>query len=171
MSTQSSPPIGCEPHNHQHCIDGALLTAQQQCAANGVRLTPLRERVLELVWQNHKPLGAYDILARLSQEDGRKSAPPTVYRALEFLLEQGLVHRIASLNAYIGCPFPGQPHHGYFLICELCLVAIELEGELLQSHINTLATDNGFKLRHTILEVSGLCPTCQLDEDSTCPRP
>jgi Fur family zinc uptake transcriptional regulator len=77
------------------------------CAQKGLRLTALRRRVLELVWQSHKPLGAYDILAVLSEQDGRRAAPPTVYRALDFLLENGLVHRISSLNAFVGCDAPG----------------------------------------------------------------
>jgi hypothetical protein len=83
--------------------------------------------VLELVWQSHKPLGAYDILAVLSEQDGRRAAPPTVYRALDFLLENGLVHRIASLNAFIGCSHPEHAHQGQFLICRECHAAIELE--------------------------------------------
>ena len=100
--------------------------ADALCARQGVRLTELRRRVLELVWQSHKPLGAYDILAVLSETDGRR-APPTVYRALDFLQENGLVHRIASLNAFVGCNNPEHSHQGQFLICRTCHTAIELE--------------------------------------------
>ena len=95
-------PLACRPHDHAHCVAGALAEADALCARLGVRLTELRRRVLELVWQSHKPLGAYDILAVLSEQDGRRAAPPTVYRALDFLLENSLVHRIASLNAFTG---------------------------------------------------------------------
>jgi len=83
------------PHHHEHCVNDALHSAEVLCAERGVRLTPIRKRVLELVWASHKPLGAYAILEKLTDE-GHKPAPPTVYRALEFLLEQGLIHRIAS---------------------------------------------------------------------------
>jgi len=94
----SKTPLACTPHDHDHCVSHALAEADSLCARQGVRLTALRKRVLELVWQSHRPLGAYDILAVLSEQDGRRAAPPTVYRALDFLLENGLVHRIASLT-------------------------------------------------------------------------
>jgi Fur family zinc uptake transcriptional regulator len=100
-------PIASRPHDHSHCVHSALSEADTLCAQKGLRLTALRRRVLELVWQSHKPLGAYDILAVLSEQDGRRAAPPTVYRALDFLLENGLVHRISSLNAFVGCVHPG----------------------------------------------------------------
>lgn len=94
-------PLASRPHDHSRCVTHALTEAESICTRQGLRLTALRKRVLELVWHSHKPLGAYDILGVLSEEDGRRAAPPTVYRALDFLLENGLVHRIASLNAFI----------------------------------------------------------------------
>jgi len=97
-------PLSARPHDHSRCVSHALAEAETICARQGLRLTALRKRVLELVWASHKPLGAYDILGVLSDEDGRRAAPPTVYRALDFLLENGLVHRIASLNAITDCP-------------------------------------------------------------------
>ncbi|RRJ82558.1 Fur family transcriptional regulator [Aestuariirhabdus litorea] len=160
----SDAPLGCAPHNHQLCIDDALQTARERCAQRGARLTPLRERVLELVWQSHTPLGAYQILESLTREDGRRSAPPTVYRALEFLLEQGLVHRIASLNAFIGCPFPHKSHQGYFMICSRCSVAIELDTKALEQQLASLAASNGFSVEQAVVEVSGLCPRCREKE-------
>src|SRR5882724_8224269 len=96
-------------HDHQHCIDDALVRAATICAQSGGRLTPLRRRVLELVWHSHAPVGAYDILDAL-RRDGRPAAPPTAYRALEFLLGHGLIHRIESLNAFVGCAQPERPH-------------------------------------------------------------
>ncbi|WP_426415562.1 Fur family transcriptional regulator [Aestuariirhabdus sp. LZHN29] len=162
MTTLSSTaPLGCAPHNHQHCIDDALRTARQRCIQRGARLTPLRARVLELVWQSHSPLGAYQILERLCREDGRRSAPPTVYRALEFLQEHGLVHRLASLNAFIGCPFPDRSHEGYFMICNQCSVAIEIHTGDLQQQINRIAASNGFTVEQAMVEVSGCCPRCR----------
>ena len=84
-----------QQHDHNHCISTAMDTARTLCEQRGLRMTPVRRRVLELVWQNHKPTGAYDLLAQLSEE-GFNSAPPTVYRALDFLLELGVVHRISN---------------------------------------------------------------------------
>ncbi|UJJ33002.1 Fur family transcriptional regulator [Halopseudomonas maritima] len=161
MSETSSLPDPQKPHNHAHCVSHALSAAEQVCARDGVRFTALRKRVLELVWQSHKPLGAYDILETLSREDGRRAAPPTVYRALDFLQEQGLVHRIASLNAFIGCSSPEHRHHGHFLICLNCHLAIELEESGISDAIAGAATANGFTVHSETVEVSGLCGQCQ----------
>ena len=100
---------GFHAHDHDHCIETALGDAESVCIERGVRLTVLRKRVLEIVWQSHRPLGAYAILDVLAA-DGRRAAPPTVYRALDFLQENGLVHRIASMNAFVGCPMPDRRH-------------------------------------------------------------
>ena len=91
-------------HDHGRCLSAALIQAQTLCKAHGARLTTTREAVLRLVWQSHKPVGAYHIIEQLSAEQGKQIMPPTVYRALDFLLTQGLIHRIASLNAFVGCP-------------------------------------------------------------------
>ncbi|OII58149.1 Fur family transcriptional regulator, partial [Pseudomonas putida] len=115
----------------------------------------------ELVWQSHKPLGAYDILAVLSEQDGRRAAPPTVYRALDFLLENGLVHRIASLNAFIGCSHPEHLHQGQFLICRACHVAIELEQDSISEAIISSAKGVGFTVETQTVEVVGLCSNCR----------
>ena len=131
------------------------------CAQKGLRLTALRRRVLELVWQSHKPLGAYDILAVLSEQDGRRAAPPTVYRALDFLLENGLVHRISSLNAFVGCSHPEHPHQGQFLICSTCHAAIELEQKSISDAIISSAQDVGFTVESQTVEVVGLCSGCR----------
>ena len=130
------------------------------CAKNGQRLTALRRRVLELVWQSHKPLGAYDILAVLSEQDGRRAAPPTVYRALDFLLDNNLVHRIASLNAFMGCNHPEHAHQGQFLICRECHIAIELEQASISEAITLGAHNVGFRAEGQTVEVVGLCSAC-----------
>jgi len=141
-------------------VSRALEQAGRVCRARGARLTPLRARVLEIVWQSHRPLGAYDMLAVLAAE-GRSAAPPTVYRALEFLLEQGLVHRLSSLNAYVGCSRPGHAGCAQFLICERCGNAAELDDEDVVRAIGRTATAHGFEAsRHTV-EISGLCPECR----------
>ncbi len=154
-------PLASRPHDHSRCVSQALAEAESICARQGVRLTALRKRVLELVWQSHKPLGAYDILAVLSEEDGRRAAPPTVYRALDFLLENGLVHRIASLNAFVGCNQPEHAHQGQFLICRQCHAAIELEQAAISQAIVAAASAVGFRVDSQTVEVVGLCAGCQ----------
>lgn len=152
------------PHHHEHCVNDALHSAEVLCAERGVRLTPIRKRVLELVWASHKPLGAYAILEKLTDE-GHKPAPPTVYRALEFLLEQGLIHRIASLNAFLGCVHPSEQHLACFFLCQQCGNAEELQNsDLLQQELQQRAASTGFLIRQPILEVTGLCKQCQHHE-------
>ncbi|KRW74595.1 Fur family transcriptional regulator [Pseudomonas sp. TTU2014-096BSC] len=158
----SKTPLAYTPHDHDHCVSSALAEADTLCARQGVRLTALRKRVLELVWQSHKPLGAYDILAVLSEQDGRRAAPPTVYRALDFLLENGLVHRIASLNAFIGCSHPEHPHQGQFLICRSCHTAIELENAAVSDAIAAAAASVDFQVEAQTVEVVGICAPCRL---------
>lgn len=155
------PPLASRPHDHSHCVSHALAEAETICARQGLRLTALRKRVLELVWQSHKPLGAYDILGVLSEQDGRRAAPPTVYRALDFLLENGLVHRIASLNAFVGCSHPAHAHHSQFLICRNCNAAVELEQTAISDAIVRGAKDVGFTVESQTVEVVGLCAGCQ----------
>lgn len=147
-------------HDHAVCIEQAMTDAGTMCAARSARLTPLRRRVLEIIWQSHRPLGAYDILGVL-RDDGRSAAPPTVYRALEFLLEHGLVHRIASLNAYVGCSRPGHSSARPFLICEACGVAAEVSDSELERAIGKTAKSAGFSASGHTLEISGRCPNCR----------
>ena len=157
----SNTPLASRPHDHSHCVHHALSEADALCLKQGLRLTALRRRVLELVWQSHKPLGAYDILAVLSEQDGRRAAPPTVYRALDFLLDNNLVHRIASLNAFIGCNHPEHAHQGQFLICRTCHVAVELEHKTISDAIVESAQGIGFAVEGQTVEVVGLCAGCQ----------
>jgi len=151
----------CSHHNHGHCINDAISSARQLCDERGVRLTSLREQVLELVWQSHKPLGAYTLMEMLAQASTRRVAPPTVYRALDFLLEEGLIHRINSLNAFIGCPSPTQKHQSQFLICQSCNVAVELDTTQLNQSIFDAAATAGFSVASHSVEINGLCPSCQ----------
>lgn len=154
-------PLASRPHDHSRCVSHALAEAESICTRQGLRLTTLRKRVLELVWASHKPLGAYDILGVLSDADGRRAAPPTVYRALDFLLENGLVHRIASLNAFVGCSHPEHAHQGQFLICRGCHAAIELEQATISDAISSSAAGVGFAVESQTVEVVGLCAGCR----------
>lgn len=151
-------------HEHDVCIDDALDAADALCAKLGVRLTALRRRVLELVWGGHGPILAYDILDLLRDErmrdQKRGAAPPTVYRALDFLLANGLIHRIESLNAYIGCGAPSDGHAGQFLICGDCGSVGELDDPDITRLIAAKAEAMGFAVAHQTIEAMGLCPEC-----------
>ena len=149
-----------EDHDHRSCIATAMENAERVCQQRGKRFTALRRRVFELVWQQHKPIGAYEVLEKL-QRDGR-AAPPTVYRALDFLLELGLVHRIASLNAFVGCVHPEYPHDGQFLICKSCHAFAELDTPLITTAIEQSAADADFEVHQHTVEIMGLCPRCRI---------
>ena len=148
-----------DSHDHGSCVRHALQVAEEMCADRGLRLTALRRRVLELVWGRHEPVRAYDLLDRL-RADQRSAAPPTVYRALDFLLANGLVHRIESLNAYVGCGEPRSPHAGQFLICERCSAVAELAEPEISRIVARAARGSGFTVSRQTIEVSGLCPEC-----------
>ncbi|MDB6061901.1 MAG: Fur family transcriptional regulator [Verrucomicrobiaceae bacterium] len=153
-------------HDHARCIDDALSAARKLCTERALRLTPLREQVLQLVWQSHKPLGAYAILDLLSAANGAQKlrlAPPTVYRALEFLLEHGLIHRVNSLNAFIGCSQPHAHHSSLFLICRNCETAVEINDSAIATAIHTAAQQARFTEQSACVEIAGLCPNCRRD--------
>ena len=149
-------------HDHNHCIIDALSKAEEICARRGTRLTRIRKSVLSFVWESHSPVGAYDILYRLNTE-GRRTAPITVYRALEFLMANGLVHRLASMNAYTGCGVPETPHGAHFLICEICGVVAELRDPEIDRAISLGAEQAGFAVKSPVVEVQGRCPSCQVE--------
>ena len=146
-------------HDHDHCVADAIATAERLCRERGLRFTALRRRVLTLVWDSHKPIGAYDILDKLGGE-GKAAAPPTVYRALDFLIEAGLVHRLDSLNAFIGCPDPARSHTGQFLICRRCRTVVELDDPDIDAVVAEKAAGLGFTAVHQMLEVQGICGNC-----------
>ncbi|PLY01972.1 MAG: Fur family transcriptional regulator [Desulfuromonas sp.] len=147
-------------HDHQRCMKDAITRAEELCLQQGQRFTALRRRVFSLVWRQHKPIGAYEILEEL-QRDGR-AAPPTVYRALDFLLESGLIHRIASLNAYVACLQPEHRHEGQFFICTSCRAFAELDSSLITTAIEQNARESGFEVQRHTIEIMGLCPQCRL---------
>ena len=146
-------------HSHGRCLDTALARAERVCRERRVRLTPLRRRVLELVWGSHEPVKAYELLDRLRDEH-QGAAPPTVYRALEFLLQQGFVHRLVSLNAYIGCGEPGHDNVAQFLICRHCGEVAELDDAAISRLLETRAGELGFSVQGYALEVRGCCAKC-----------
>ena len=114
----------------------------------------------ELVWRGHEPVGAYALLDALRQSHPG-AAPPTIYRALEFLAAHGLIHRIESLNAYIGCAHPDRPHAGQFLICAKCSAAAEIDDPSISRALSKTASGLGFAVTRQTVELSGLCPSCR----------
>ena len=146
-------------HDHRACIEDALSQAEALCRTRGVRLTSLRRRVLAIIWESHAPLGAYDVLERMNAA-GERNAPPTAYRALDFLLEHGLIHRIESLNAFVGCAMPGDAHKAQFFICSDCGTVAETHSEKIGEAIEASATQAGFQVDTPVVEISGQCPEC-----------
>lgn len=147
-------------HDHGSCVAHALAAAEAECRRRGARLTDVRRRVLELVWASHAPIGAYVVLDILGRE-GWSAAPPTVYRALDFLLAHGLVHRIERLNAFVGCSHPGAPHAGQFLLCTKCGAAAELVDAAVAQALAEAAGRMGFTVTGQTIEAEGLCPACR----------
>lgn len=147
------------PEHHVHDAGGYVHAVEKACEERGLRLTPLRAQVLGLIAAAGKPVKAYDLLDSMKTQNG-SSAPPTVYRALDFLLEQGFIHRLASVNAFVGCHHPQARHSVPFLICDNCQAAIELEDERIPQLLDSQAKSLGFVPRAQTLEVHGLCASC-----------
>lgn len=146
-------------HNHTACIEEALNNAQIICQERGVRFTDLRRRVLEMIWISHAPAKAYDILDKLQQETG-SAKPPTVYRALDFLLDNRLIHKLNSLNAYMGCAHPHICNDCYFLICTECSEVKECCNTDLAQSISETTHRHNFQAKSTTVEIEGICQEC-----------
>lgn len=151
--------IGFHNHDHSHCITDTMQSAEAYCAANKLRFTPVRRRVLELLLAQHRALGAYDILEVLAQE-GLGSQPPVAYRALDFLVQNGLAHRIERLNAYAACAHLGKTHAPAFLICRGCQLIAEGDSEAMSASLAAEAQSSGFVIERIAVELEGLCPDC-----------
>ncbi len=147
-------------HDHARCLAGALATAEALCRRRGLRLTELRRQVLELIWAEHRPIKAYELLERLRE---RRSgvAPPTVYRALEFLLREGLIHRVESMSAYIGCSAPERRHPVQLLVCRRCAAVAELADGEIEALLRRKAQALGFEVDSATIELEGVCPQCR----------
>ena len=149
-----------ERHDHSAYADAAMARATDLAAARGLRLTPVRRRVLEILLERHRALGAYEVLERLAAE-GLGKQPPVAYRALEFLVENGLAHRIQRLNAFTAC----QSAHAdgqapAFLICRECQTVDELDAAALRADLSATAGQAGFTVERATIEALGLCAAC-----------
>lgn len=152
-------PFRAAGHDHDACAAKALADAEKAAAARGLRFTSLRHYVLEMLLASHRPVGAYDVLGALAREDSpARPSPPTVYRALEFLLEQGFVHRVASKNAYVACFIPGARHRAHLLICRACGQAGEMADRNLEDALDDAA--GLFEVEQECVELTGLCEEC-----------
>jgi Fur family zinc uptake transcriptional regulator len=147
-------------HDHGHCASAAIAHAEMLCAARAQRLTPMRRHVLEALLGSHRPLGAYEIIERLA---GRgPPAPITVYRALDFLMENGLVHRIESRNAFLACAHDhDETSMVAFLICDHCGSVGEIPAAPVAQSLNAAARASGFAPKLSVVEIAGTCAHCQ----------
>ena len=148
-------------HTHRHDAKAFIGAVSSACELRGLRLTPLRLRVLELIAASAKPVKAYDLLDQLREGRGG-AAPPTVYRALDFLLEHRFIHKLESVNAFVSCHHPNEAHQVPFLICDVCEAATELCDDgavagLIEKRAGTL----GFRAKAQTLEVHGICKGCR----------
>ena len=152
--------MGQIEHNHLDCIAKALLQAENICHAAGEQLTPLRQRILQMVWGSHKPVTAYEVLSELAKTQ-KNAAPPTVYRALDFLEKRGLIHKLESLKAFIGCIEPTRNHTGCFLICKKCRSVQEKLNFDRDDFFMKITRSDNFKVESWVVEIEGLCASCQ----------
>lgn len=146
-------------HDHQKCVSEALGTAEHLCVVRGVQLTPIRHQVLELIWESHKAVKAYELLDRIKPLQ-TAAKPATIYRALDFLIEQGLIHRVESLNAFVGCTSSGHQHEQLLLICKLCNEVEERPATEVMQALSQELDQAGFVVHSKAIEVHGICVKC-----------
>jgi Fur family zinc uptake transcriptional regulator len=161
--TAVSPTLEHREHDHARCAADALGHAEQICAREGLRLTPQRRRILEALLESHVPASAYDIIERLAEIDGKRHAPISVYRALDFLVEHNFAHRIASKSAYVACDRGAEcaPGATLFLICDNCGAAGEANSNSLGRIVSDETRKHAFLPRLRVLEIRGLCARCR----------
>ncbi|MEM7505479.1 MAG: transcriptional repressor [Pseudomonadota bacterium] len=160
--TKTHPGLAMQAHDHADCVARVLAQVEEISAGESLNVTPVRRRVLELLLESHAALGAYDILRRLD-EDGLGSQPPVAYRALDFLVGHGFVHKIERLNAFVACMHPGEGHDPVFMICRSCRAVAENHAVPGDGAIGEAAREIGFAVERVMVEVEGLCPACQQD--------
>lgn len=157
-------------HDHNACLHAAMLKAEQICLERGVQLTPIRYKILELIWESHQAAKAYDLLERIKPLQF-SAKPATVYRALDFLIEQGLIHRVESLNAFIGCVCSERKHDLLLLICKHCGQIEERPAPEVMTALSDEIAAAGFTLHGKALEIHGICAQCVVSLDADTKRP
>ncbi|NNU81162.1 transcriptional repressor [Halovulum dunhuangense] len=156
----TTSPVAFRKHDHARCTRTALSAVEAACRARGLRLTPARARVMEILLEQHRAMGAYEILDRLRAE-GMAAQPPVAYRALDFLVGNGFAHRIERLNAFIACVHPEADHDAAFMICRNCETVAEAPREAASGMLGDAARAAGFAIERTVVEAEGLCPACR----------
>jgi Fur family zinc uptake transcriptional regulator len=155
------PVFHAPDHDHERCTADALKHAEALCAERSQRLTPIRRQVLEVLLESHNPLGAYEIMDRAAAA-GTRPAPITIYRALDFLRDNGLVHRIESRNAFVACV----NNHAsgdlvVFLLCERCGAVGEAPSAAVADQLRAAARAAGFTPKTPVIEITGVCAHCR----------
>lgn len=150
---------GFSSHDHSACINHGVEAAEARCIDSGLKFTPVRRRVLEILLAEHRAMGAYEVLDIL-REEGLGSQPPVAYRALDFLVSNGFAHRVERLNAFIACTHSGTAHTPAFLICRDCSLVVETDSTLPRQALVKAAGDLGFTVERAAVEAEGLCPAC-----------
>mgnify|MGYP001356518189 FL=1 len=145
--------------NHKISIDEALKKAEIICNKKGVKLTKLRQKVLTLILKNHGYVKAYDLLNDL-KKNYASAKPPTVYRSIDFLMEHGFIHKIQSLNAFVGCSHPEEHEDCYFLICKECKNIEECCSNTVKKVLTSTSGKNNFSPNQVTLEITGICQDC-----------
>jgi Fur family zinc uptake transcriptional regulator len=159
LSNNKSVSIAFKRHDHERCSDTALKTAEDYCKKHNLQLTPTRRKVLELLLEAHRAIGAYSLLDLL-KEAGFRSQPTVAYRALDFLVEHGFAHKIQRLNAFLACTHPGTAHSPAFMICRRCETVAETNLEVPGFNLTIDERSLGFKIEQTVIEAQGLCHSC-----------
>lgn len=149
-----------EAHDHTACTSTAMAQADARAKSEKLRLTPVRRRALEILLEEHKAMGAYEVLERLAA-DGFGAQPPVAYRALDFLVEHGFAHRVQRLNAFAACTDSTCEHQPVFLICEECKLVAEIPQSKLRPSIEAAAAEVGFKTHQVNIELVGRCSSCK----------
>lgn len=157
--TGQAAPVGFDAHDHSRCVEAGIAEAEAHCATSGLRFTPVRRAALDILLREHRALGAYDLLDRL-RDAGFGAQPPVAYRALDFLVAHGFVHKIERLNAFIACAHPGASHSPAFLICRKCDAVAEAHSAPARGTLGEAARATGFQIERTVVEALGVCPAC-----------
>ena len=162
MTLPSTQPRPCTEPNcrGQHAPAERVALAMSLCSARGVQLTELRRQILELLWESGRPTGAYELIEALKLRGSRPVGPPTVYRALEFLMSQGLVSKIESRNAYVPCAHPERRRDSLFFICNDCGASAESEDLRVEQLLAEDAAVLGYRVTRRVVEVEGTCASC-----------
>ncbi|MGA2314248.1 MAG: transcriptional repressor [Xanthobacteraceae bacterium] len=160
MTTMPQMVFPAPDHDHGCCATAAIAHAEELCTARAQRLTPMRRHVLEALLASHRPLGAYEIIERLA--DPGRPAPITVYRALDFLRDNGLVHRIESRNAFVACVHNHADNDiVVFFLCERCGAVGEAPGGAVAETLKASARAVGFAPKSPVIEIAGICAHCR----------